>query len=346
MPLSSKSNTYRDAGVDLDKGNALVGRISQIIRPGSGVISNPGGFAALFDLSSLDYSQPVLVSSCDGVGTKLKLAIETGNHSNIGIDLVAMCVNDILALGARPLFFLDYYATGKLEADIATEVIVGIQRGCELSGCSLVGGETAEMPGMYLAGDYDLAGFCVGIVEKDRIIDGRDKAREGDVLIALASNGCHANGYSLIRRILAEIPEKELTLDAKPIKNLLLEPTRIYVAAITKLMEERFDIHALAHITGGGLLENLPRVLPDCLAAHVNTDSWEPPPIFPWLQDKGNISLQEMRRVFNCGVGMILCLPSEEADSALACLTASGEQAWQIGKLFKTQAKEQQVIFS
>ena len=330
----SDSLSYRDAGVDIEAGNRLVERIKPAVarttRPG--VLAGLGGFGALFELPLHRYRQPVLVSGTDGVGTKLKLAIETGLHDTIGIDLVAMCVNDIVVQGAEPLFFLDYYATGKLDVDMATRVISGIARGCELAGAALVGGETAEMPGMYAAEDYDLAGFSVGVVEKDAIIDG-SSISAGDALIGLASSGPHSNGYSLIRRIIEHTGSRlEDTLDGKPLAEYLLAPTRIYVKPLLSLFDT-LEVHALAHITGGGLTENLPRVMPSGTCARINTGSWQRPAIFDWLQRMGNIDRDEMFRTFNCGIGMVVCVAAADVDRTLAHLRAQGETAWKIGHI-------------
>jgi phosphoribosylformylglycinamidine cyclo-ligase len=273
-----------------------------------------------------------LVSGTDGVGTKLRLAMDMNKHDTIGIDLVAMCVNDLIVGGAEPLFFLDYYATGKLNVDIAADVVSGIGDGCELSGIALVGGETAEMPGMYEGEDYDLAGFCVGIAEKEEIIDG-SKVATGDTLIALASSGPHSNGYSLIRKIL-EVSNADLEqdLDGQPLKDALIAPTKIYVKSVLKLINAS-EVHALCHITGGGFQENIPRVLPATAKAVINTKSWDLPPVFKWLQEKGNVDAFEMYRTFKCGVGMIACVPADKADAAIALLNAEGEQAWIIGHI-------------
>lgn len=331
---SANPLSYRDAGVDIDAGNALIDRIKPAVaktrRPG--VMSGLGGFGALFELPQGRYREPVLVSGTDGVGTKLKLAVEAGLHDSIGIDLVAMCVNDIVVTGAEPLFFLDYYATGKLELDVASDVITGIARGCELAGAALVGGETAEMPGMYSNGDYDLAGFSVGIVEKSEIIDG-SKVGSGDVIIGLASSGPHSNGYSLIRKVL-EVSGQTLqdTLAGKTLAEWLLAPTRIYVKSLLSLCSA-FDIHSLAHITGGGLTENLPRVLPQGTRAIIDASSWQRPAIFDWLQQQGNIESQEMYRTFNCGIGMVVCVAETDADQALGHLIAAGEDASIIGRI-------------
>jgi phosphoribosylformylglycinamidine cyclo-ligase len=338
-----KSLSYKDAGVDIEAGNALVERIKGVAkrtrRPE--VMTGLGGFASLFELPQ-GYKQPVLVSGTDGVGTKLRLAMDIGKHDTIGIDLVAMCVNDLIVGGAEPLFFLDYYATGKLNVDIAADVVSGIGDGCELSGISLVGGETAEMPGMYEGEDYDLAGFCVGIAEKEEIIDG-SKVAAGDTLIALASSGPHSNGYSLIRKIL-EVSNADLEqdLDGQSLKDALIAPTNIYVKSVLKLINAS-EVNTLCHITGGGFQENIPRVLPKTAKAVINTKSWDLPPVFKWLQEKGNVDAFEMYRTFNCGVGMIACVPEDKADAAVALLNAEGEQAWIIGHIEDAVEGEEQV---
>ncbi|KAA1192855.1 phosphoribosylformylglycinamidine cyclo-ligase [Pseudohalioglobus sediminis] len=327
------SLSYKDAGVNIDAGNDLVERIKGVSRRTARpeVMGGLGGFGALCEIPA-GYRQPVLVSGTDGVGTKLRLAMQLGVHDTIGIDLVAMCVNDLVVAGAEPLFFLDYYATGALNVDTAADVVEGIGRGCELAGCALVGGETAEMPGMYEGDDYDLAGFCVGVVEKSEIIDG-SKVSEGDALIAIASSGPHSNGYSLIRKII-EVSEADLTqkLGERTLGAALLEPTTIYVKALLQLFKE-VDVKALSHITGGGLLENLPRVLPQACDANIDTSSWEWPEVFKWLQTAGNVESREMYRTFNCGVGMVVCVAQREADRALAVLGQAGHQAWQIGRI-------------
>jgi phosphoribosylformylglycinamidine cyclo-ligase len=327
-----ESLSYRDSGVDIDAGNQLIERIKPAVaktrRPG--VLAGLGGFGALFELPLERYRQPVLVSGTDGVGTKLKLAVEAGLHDTIGIDLVAMCVNDIVVAGAEPLFFLDYYATGKLDLDVAADVIKGIARGCELAGAALVGGETAEMPGMYAGGDYDLAGFSVGIVEKSAILDG-SAVTPGDAIIGLASSGPHSNGYSLIRKVLEHSGSKlDDTLDGKPLAEWLLAPTRIYVKPLLSLFST-LEVHALAHITGGGLTENLPRVLPDGCNAVIDTHAWQQPPVFDWLQENGNVASQEMYRTFNCGIGMAVVVAAGDAQAALEHLRAQGETASIIG---------------
>lgn len=337
------SLSYKDAGVDIDAGDALVERIKSVAkrtrRPE--VMAGLGGFAALCEIPE-GYRQPVLVSGTDGVGTKLRLAMNLQKHDTIGIDLVAMCVNDLVVTGAEPLFFLDYYATGKLNVDVAAAVVAGIGDGCELSGCSLVGGETAEMPGMYEGEDYDLAGFCVGVVEKSEIIDG-SKVQAGDALIALTSSGPHSNGYSLIRKII-DVTNADLNQDCggKPLADALMEPTRIYVKSVLKLIKES-HVNAMAHITGGGLTENIPRVLPDDCKAVIDTKSWALPPVFQWLQRGGNVDIREMYRTFNCGVGMVIAVPASEKDNALSILRAAGENAFVIGSIAKAAGDEHQV---
>lgn len=329
-----KSLTYKDAGVDINHGDELVDQIKGITkttrRPE--VLGGIGGFGALFELPLDRYKQPVLVSGTDGVGTKLRLALESGKHDTIGIDLVAMVVNDLIVVGAEPLFLLDYYASGQLDVNVAREVIVGINRGCEIAGCSLVGGETAEMPGFYAKGDYDVAGFAVGVVEKADIVDGK-RVAPGDVLIALASSGPHSNGYSLIRHIL---DQQHATLDT-PFENStlgahLLTPTRIYVQAILAL-HRTGHLLAAAHITGGGLLENIPRVLPENVKAVIDLKTWTMPPIFQWLQAKGPIDATEMLRTFNCGIGMVVCVKPEQCAATLALFASMGETAWQVGSI-------------
>lgn len=343
---SQPSLSYKDAGVDINAGGELVERIKGVAkrtrRPE--VLGGLGGFGALCEIPS-KYKQPVLVSGTDGVGTKLRLAIDLNQHDTVGIDLVAMCVNDLIVTGAEPLFFLDYYATGHLDVDTAASVITGIGAGCEQAGCALVGGETAEMPGMYEGEDYDLAGFCVGVVEKSRIIDG-SQVKVGDTLIALASSGPHSNGYSLIRKII-DIAKADLnqTLDGQPLKNLLLEPTRIYVKTLLALIEQ-VNVKALAHITGGGLLENVPRVLPPFTNAVIDTQSWKLPAVFQWLQQHGNVASREMYRTFNCGVGMVICVAAEEADKTLQVLTTLGEKAWVVGQIVASGQQEPETILN
>ncbi|MAY40596.1 MULTISPECIES: phosphoribosylformylglycinamidine cyclo-ligase [Spongiibacter] len=340
------SLSYKDAGVDIDAGDALVERIKDVAkrtrRPE--VMSGLGGFGALCQLPT-GYKEPVLVSGTDGVGTKLKLAMDVGIHDSIGIDLVAMCVNDLLVTGAEPLFFLDYYATGKLNVDIASSVVTGIGKGCEQSGCALVGGETAEMPGMYEGEDYDLAGFCVGVVEKSGIIDG-SSVRIGDKLIGIASSGPHSNGYSLIRKIIdvsgdpLDSPFGDSTLG-----ETLLAPTRIYVKPVLNIIKQ-FQVNALAHITGGGLLENIPRVLPRNTRAVIDTNSWEQPAIFDWLQQQGNVESREMYRTFNCGIGMVMAVSADEADSILDMLRQHGENATVIGSIEAADDDQERVELS
>ncbi len=333
-PDSAAPLSYRDAGVDIDAGNALVERIKPLAKSTSrpGVLTGLGGFGALFELPTGRYKEPVLVSGTDGVGTKLKLALELNRHDTIGIDLVAMCANDIIVTGAEPLFFLDYYATGHLELEVATDVIKGIAKGCELAGAALTGGETAEMPGMYGEGDYDLAGFCVGIVEKSKIIDA-GRVKPGDALIGLASSGPHSNGYSLVRKILAVSGAKlDQELDGRPLGEALLTPTRIYVKPLLALMQE-VEVHALAHITGGGLTENLPRVLPDNSKAVIDAGSWQRPAVFQWLQQQGNVAESEMLRTFNCGVGMVVCVAQTDAQRTIELLNDQGETAWCLGRI-------------
>lgn len=334
MDKQAISLTYRDAGVDIDNGDLLVERIKPIAKrtQRSGLLAGLGGFGALFEVPTDRYKQPVLVSGTDGVGTKLRLAMSMGKHDTIGIDLVAMCANDIVVSGAEPLFFLDYYATGALEVEVATSVIAGIGKGCELAGAALVGGETAEMPSMYHDGDYDLAGFCVGVVEKSAIIDG-SQVQAGDVLIGLSSSGAHSNGYSLIRKII-EVTNSPLDMpfEGRTLGEVLLEPTRIYVKSLLSLMQS-VPVHALAHITGGGLIGNVPRVLPQGLCAEIDTLSWKQPAIFDWLKAQGNVDSVEMHRTFNCGIGMVVCVSAEHAETALSQLRNSGESAQIIGKI-------------
>ncbi len=324
--------TYRDAGVDIEAGDALVEAIKPIAASTrrAGVLAGLGGFGALFQIPPGQYREPVLVSGTDGVGTKLKLAIESARHDTIGIDLVAMCANDIVVQGAEPLFFLDYFATGKLDLAVAQAVIAGIGEGCRQAGAALVGGETAEMPGMYANGDYDLAGFCVGVVEKSRIIDGT-AVRPGDVLLGIASSGPHSNGYSLIRRILRE---RNARLDERfgqgSLGDALLAPTRIYVRPLLRLLGS-LPVHALAHITGGGLPGNVPRVLPSGTRAVVDSRAWARPAVFDWLQEGGNVASGEMYRAFNCGVGMVVAIAASDADNAMRILAETGEKAFVIG---------------
>ena len=345
--MSKQSLSYKDAGVDINAGNALVERIKPEVKrtTRAEVIGGLGGFGALCAIPS-KYKEPILVSGTDGVGTKLRLAIDLKKHDTIGIDLVAMCVNDLVVQGAEPLFFLDYYATGKLDVDVAADVVKGIADGCVQSGCALVGGETAEMPGMYHAGDYDLAGFCVGVVEKSEIIDG-SRVKNGDALIALGSSGPHSNGYSLVRKIIDVAgvnPATEL-LDNKPLSEHVLAPTKIYVKSVLALIKQA-DVHAIAHLTGGGFWENIPRVLPKNTKAVIDEKSWEWPSVFNWLQEKGNIDTYEMYRTFNCGVGMVIALPQEQVETALAILKQAGENAWLIGRIEHAEDDAEQVVIA
>ncbi len=341
MSDKNSSLSYKDAGVDIDAGNQLVERIKSVTkkthRPE--VKGGLGGFGALCALPE-KYKKPLLVSGTDGVGTKLRLAMDLKQHAGIGIDLVAMCVNDLIVQGAEPLFFLDYYATGKLNIDTATEVVTGIGKGCELSGCALIGGETAEMPGMYHGEDYDVAGFCVGVVEADDVIDG-SRVAQGDSLIALASSGPHSNGYSLIRKII-EVSASDTSemLEGKALSEHLLEPTRIYVKNVLSLLEQ-IQVNAISHITGGGFWENIPRVLPEGTKAVIDGNSWQWPAIFNWLQTKGNVTTHEMYRTFNCGVGLIIALPSDKAAQAIELLNGLGENAWQIGHIENSDSEQQ-----
>jgi len=330
---STPSLSYRDAGVDIDAGNALVNEIKAVTRKTNRpeVLSELGGFGAMCEIPS-GYKQPVLVSATDGVGTKLKLAVEMDKHDTIGVDLVAMCVNDLIVCGAEPLFFLDYYATGSLNVASAVQIVTGIGAGCELAGCALIGGETAEMPGMYSGEDYDLAGFSVGVVEKSKIID-QSKVAIGDNLIGLRSSGPHSNGYSLIRKII-DISGAKLKqpFGENTLGETLLEPTKIYVKTIAALAQS-VEIHALAHITGGGITENLPRVLPKAAQAQIQADAWNRPEIFNWLQKKGRVTDSEMLRTFNCGIGMILCVCAEQTQQALELLNKDSDQAFLLGSV-------------
>ena len=345
VDTSTTSLSYRDAGVDIEAGNALVDRIkphaAKTRRPG--VMAGLGGFGSLFELPLDRYQNPVLVSGTDGVGTKLRLAIESGIHNTIGIDLVAMCVNDIAVLGAEPLFFLDYYATGKLNVDIAESVVSGIAEGCLQAGAALVGGETAEMPSMYEEGDYDLAGFCVGVVEKNGIIDG-SKVEAGNVLIGLASSGPHSNGYSLIRKILERSGEALATpFDNSTLGEKLLAPTRIYVKSLLQL-NEKIKINALSHITGGGLIENIPRVLPEHTCAVIDAKSWQRPAVFDWLQQHGKVEDLEMYRTFNNGIGMVVCVAEQDAETTLKLLKEFGEDAFRIGYIATSEQPAPHVV--
>jgi len=332
-----RSYSYRDAGVDIDAGDELVERIKPLVKRTQRreVLAGIGGFGALVELPA-GLRHPVLVSGTDGVGTKLRLAIDTGRHSTIGIDLVAMCANDVVVQGAEPLFFLDYYATGKLQVDVAASVISGIAEGCAQAGAALVGGETAEMPGMYHGADYDLAGFCVGVVEKEAIIDG-SKVKAGDAVIGLASSGPHSNGYSLIRKLIDVAgANAETQLDGRPLFERLLVPTRIYVKSLLGLLREPSlagSVHGLAHITGGGLTDNIPRVLPEGLEVRLRRASWPRDAVFEWLARTGNISDAEMHRTFNCGIGMVVIVEAAQAEAALRVLRNAGETAQLVGEV-------------
>ena len=328
------SLTYKDSGVDITKGNYLIKKIKPIAKATSrpGVLEGLGGFGAMFEIPLNKYQNPVLISGTDGVGTKLKVAETLNQHNTIGIDLVAMCVNDLIVQGAEPLFFLDYYATGSLNPDIATSVISGIGKGCIQSGCALIGGETAEMPGMYKGEEYDLAGFCVGIVEKDKIING-SKVSLGDHIVALGSSGPHSNGYSLIRKVL------EKTIASPDQLRALIEPTNIYVNSILSLINN-LPVNAISHITGGGLLENIPRVLPDNLAARLDSSSWIMPDIFKWLQTEGNIDSKEMYRVLNCGIGMVVVTSKNSSQAVIDYLKDSGENAWLVGEIINSTGNQ------
>ena len=343
--MSKPSLSYKDAGVDINAGNELVERIKPHVKRTTRpeVIGGLGGFGALCAIPG-KYKEPILVSGTDGVGTKLRLAIDLKKHNTIGIDLVAMCVNDLVVQGAEPLFFLDYYATGKLDVDVASDVVKGIAEGCVQSGCALVGGETAEMPGMYHASDYDLAGFCVGVVEKSEIIDG-SQVKVGDALIALGSSGPHSNGYSLIRKVIdvAGVNPSTEQLNGRSLSEQVLAPTKIYVKSVLALIKQT-EVHAIAHLTGGGFWENIPRVLPKKTKAVIDESSWEWQPVFKWLKEKGNIETYEMYRTFNCGVGMVIALPQSQVETALAILKQSGENAWLIGHIESATDNEPQVI--
>ncbi len=330
----TRPTTYRDAGVDIDAGDELVERIKPAVKRSMRpeVLGGLGGFGALVEVPLHRYRQPVMVSGTDGVGTKLRLAIETGRHDTIGIDLVAMCANDVVVQGAEPIFFLDYYATGRLKVAVAERVIKGIVEGCVQAGCALVGGETAEMPGMYEGDDYDLAGFCVGLVEKDRIIDGT-RTRAGDAIIGLASSGAHSNGYSLIRKLIAMSKAgPDTLLDGAPLYDQLLAPTIIYVKPVLALLAE-VPVHSVAHITGGGPTGNIPRVLPNGLEAVIDERKWRRPAVFDWLQRAGSIEREEMHRTFNCGLGMTLCVPPAAADRAIELLRRHGAEATLVGEV-------------
>ncbi|PKO79312.1 MAG: phosphoribosylformylglycinamidine cyclo-ligase [Betaproteobacteria bacterium HGW-Betaproteobacteria-13] len=346
MSAHKTSLSYRDAGVDIEAGDALVDRIKpfakRTMRPE--VLGGIGGFGALFELSK-KYREPVLVSGTDGVGTKLKLAFHWNKHDTVGQDLVAMSVNDILVQGAEPLFFLDYFACGKLDVDTAADVVKGIAQGCELSGCALIGGETAEMPSMYPDGEYDLAGFAVGAVEKADIIDG-SKIVPGDVVLGLASSGAHSNGYSLIRKII-DVAQPDLDADfhGRKFRDVVMEPTRLYVKPLLALMQAMPGVvKGMAHITGGGITENVPRILRDELVARIDAASWTLPPLFQWLQEAGNVDMQEMYRVFNCGIGMAVVVAADQADAVTAQLIAAGETVYRVGRIDARQDGEAQTI--
>jgi len=341
---SNVSLSYRDAGVDIDAGDALVEAIKPFAKRTmrEGVLGGIGGFGGLFEISK-KFKEPVLVSGTDGVGTKLKLAFELNRHDTVGIDLVAMSVNDILVQGAEPLFFLDYFACGKLDVATATAVVKGIAEGCEQSGCALLGGETAEMPGMYPDGEYDLAGFAVGAVEKSQIIDG-SKITPGDVVLGLASSGIHSNGYSLVRKIIAVAkPDLEADFHGRKLSDVLMAPTRLYVKPLLALMAS-MEVKGLVHITGGGLVENIPRVLQDNLTAVLDGKSWTMPPLFQWLQQHGGVLDAEMHRVFNCGIGMTVIVAKENADAAMAQLQAAGETVYRIGEIRTREEGQAQTV--
>ena len=334
-PAKNSPYTYAQAGVSIAAGNAFVRAIGPLAkatqRPGAG--ADLGGFGGFFDLRAAGFTDPLLVAANDGVGTKLKLAIESGRHDGVGIDLVAMCVNDLIVQGAEPLFFLDYYASGKLDLDVATAVVAGIAEGCKIAGCALIGGETAEMPGMYSDGDYDLAGFCVGAVERSQVLTA-DKIAAGDVILGLASSGVHSNGYSLVRRLAADkgwkLDRPALFDNSQILIDALMAPTRIYVKSLMPLVRSG-HVHALAHITGGGLLENIPRILPDGLHAHVNADAWQQPRLMAFLQAQGAIEPEEMARTFNCGIGMAVVVAQDDVAHVTEQLEAAGEIVYQIG---------------
>ena len=342
--MSNPPLSYRDAGVDIDAGDALVDRIKPLAKKTirEGVLAGIGGFGALFEVPKR-YKEPVLVSGTDGVGTKLKLAFHLNKHDTVGIDLVAMSVNDILVQGAEPLFFLDYFACGKLDVDTAAQVVGGIAQGCEQAGCALIGGETAEMPGMYPAGEYDLAGFAVGAVEKSLIIDGKSIV-PGDIVLGLASSGAHSNGYSLLRRIIERAnPDMNADFHGRPLRDVVMEPTRIYVKPLLALMKG-LRVKGMAHITGGGLVENVPRVLAENLTAVLHRDAWAMPPLFGWLQQHGGVADAEMHRVFNCGIGMAVIVAAADAARAVAELAAAGETVWRIGEIAERAAGQAQTV--
>ena len=341
---SSKGLSYRDAGVDIDAGDDLVDRIKPLAKKTmrEGVLAGIGGFGALFEVPKR-YKEPVLVAGTDGVGTKLRLAFEWNRHDTICQDLVAMSVNDILVQGAEPLFFLDYFACGKLSVETATTVVAGIAHGCELSGCALIGGETAEMPGMYPPGEYDLAGFAVGAVEKSKIITGATIA-PGDVVLAIASSGAHSNGYSLVRKIIERAGAKPTDdLGGRPLGDVVMAPTEIYVKPLLKLISE-INVKGMAHITGGGLVDNVPRVLPENTQAVLHRDSWQMPELFRWLQMKGGVAHAEMVRVFNCGIGMVVIVSADQADAAIKSLNGQGLTAWTVGEVVERPKDAPQTI--
>lgn len=341
---TNQSLSYRDAGVDIDAGDALVEAIKPFAKRTmrEGVLGGIGGFGALFEISK-KYREPVLVSGTDGVGTKLKLAFLLNRHDTVGIDLVAMSVNDILVQGAEPLFFLDYFACGKLDVKTATDVVKGIAYGCEQAGCALIGGETAEMPSMYPDGEYDLAGFAVGAVEKSKLINGT-AIISGDIVLGLASSGIHSNGFSLVRKIIEVAhPDLNVDLDGRSLADALMAPTRIYVKPLLSLMDS-MEVKGMAHITGGGLVENIPRVLQKHLTAVLRKDAWPMPPLFRWLQKHGNVADGEMHRVFNCGIGMAVIVSKEHADAAIACLESLGETVYRIGEIRQREGAEPQTI--
>lgn len=340
---SEKNYTYKDAGVDIDAGDALVDAIKPLAASTNRLGANPdlGGFGGLFDLKAAGYKDPILVAATDGVGTKLKLAIETGIFNTVGIDLVAMCVNDLVVQGAAPLMFLDYYATGRLDVNHAKDIIAGIAEGCKQSNCALIGGETAEMPGMYSDGDFDLAGFSVGAAERENILDAKNVA-VGDIILGLGSNGVHSNGFSLVRRLLSD-NNVDLSApfpngDGKSIGEVILAPTKIYVKSLLKGLEIGV-VKAMSHITGGGLLENIPRTMPNDTVAELDASSWDLHPIYPWLQDLGNMEMTELARTFNCGIGMAVIVPADRADEALALFKTEGEVAYRIGEIVSGSGK-------
>ncbi len=339
------SLSYRDAGVDIDAGDALVDRIKPLAKKTlrDGVLGGIGGFGALFEVPKR-YQEPVLVSGTDGVGTKLKLAFDLNRHDTVGQDLVAMSVNDILVLGAESLFFLDYFACGKLDVDTAAAVVGGIAKGCELAGCALIGGETAEMPGMYPAGEYDLAGFAVGVVEKSKAIDGK-RIQPGDVVLGLASSGAHSNGYSLVRKIIERAkPDLDAPFDGeRSLADVVMAPTRIYVKPVLATLE-KVAIKGMAHITGGGLLENVPRVLPENTVAELQKAAWPRPKLFDWMQAEGNVAENEMHRTFNCGIGLVIVVAAADAEVAMAELKAQGETVYRIGQIRARQGDEPQTL--